>query len=198
MYSRKADYTRQLPSLIQLRIRGYMFSKILVAIDNREHGEIIVDRAIALAKLASAKIFLLNVASPFDSRYPNPGYIGVHGFHPTMHSDSIEYYMEHWETLKAEGLELLEKFRSQVENAGLEVESRLVIGNPGQMICNFAKHNDIDLIVMGRRGRSGISEILLGSVSNYVVHHAPCSVLTVQGQDLEAKKQDEEQVMSAN
>ncbi|MEO0350033.1 MAG: universal stress protein, partial [Cyanobacteria bacterium P01_A01_bin.15] len=38
-----------------------------------------------------------------------------------------------------------------------------------------------DLIMMGRRGRSGFSELLLGSVSNYVMHHAPCSVLTVQG-----------------
>lgn len=34
---------------------------------------------------------------------------------------------------------------------------------------------------MGRRGHKGLSEILLGSVSNYVVHHAPCSVLVLQG-----------------
>jgi hypothetical protein len=36
---------------------------------------------------------------------------------------------------------------------------------------------------MGRRGRTGISELLLGSVSNYVTHHATCSVLIVQGKD---------------
>jgi nucleotide-binding universal stress UspA family protein len=38
-----------------------------------------------------------------------------------------------------------------------------------------------DLIVMGRRGVSGMHELFLGSVSNYVTHHAPCSVLVVQG-----------------
>jgi nucleotide-binding universal stress UspA family protein len=33
---------------------------------------------------------------------------------------------------------------------------------------------------MGRRGRTGLSELFLGSVSNYVTHHAPCSVLTLK------------------
>ncbi|NEO65320.1 MAG: universal stress protein, partial [Moorea sp. SIO4G2] len=37
------------------------------------------------------------------------------------------------------------------------------------------------LIVLGRRGLGGLKEMVLGSVSNYVVHHAPCSVLVVQG-----------------
>ncbi|RMG10302.1 MAG: universal stress protein, partial [Cyanobacteria bacterium J055] len=37
------------------------------------------------------------------------------------------------------------------------------------------------LIIVGRRGRQGIEEAVLGSVSNYVVHHAPCSVLAIQG-----------------
>ncbi len=42
-----------------------------------------------------------------------------------------------------------------------------------------------DLIVVGRRGRSGLSELILGSASNYVLHHAPCSVLTLQGKIIE-------------
>ena len=55
-----------------------------------------------------------------------------------------------------------------------------IYGNPAKTICRVAKNNDIDLIVIGRRGRSGISELMMGSVSNYVLHHAPCSVLIVQ------------------
>ena len=48
------------------------------------------------------------------------------------------------------------------------------------MICNAAISWQADLIIMGRRGRTGLSELFLGSVSNYVLHHAPCAVLVVQ------------------
>jgi len=41
--------------------------------------------------------------------------------------------------------------------------------------------NKILVIMIGRHGRTGLAEFFLGSVSNYVMHHAPCSVLTIQG-----------------
>ena len=47
------------------------------------------------------------------------------------------------------------------------------------MICELAKFWNADLIIMGRRGRSGLAEVFLGSESNYVLHHAPCSVQIV-------------------
>lgn len=49
------------------------------------------------------------------------------------------------------------------------------------MICDVARSWKADLIVLGRRGYSGVKELFLGSVSNYVLHHTPCSILTVQG-----------------
>jgi nucleotide-binding universal stress UspA family protein len=53
------------------------------------------------------------------------------------------------------------------------------------MICQVAKDWGAELIMVGRRGNSGLSELILGSVSNYVVHHAHCSVLIVQLLDTE-------------
>jgi nucleotide-binding universal stress UspA family protein len=53
---------------------------------------------------------------------------------------------------------------------------------PGQGLCQAARRWQTDLIVMGRRGRKGIAEVLLGSVSNYVLHHAPCAVLVIQAE----------------
>lgn len=52
----------------------------------------------------------------------------------------------------------------------------------GIALLLFVKTWDADLIVVGSHGRKGLSEMLLGSVSNYVVHHAPCSVIIVHGQ----------------
>lgn len=60
---------------------------------------------------------------------------------------------------------------------GVEVEAR--VGHPGQEICEFAKSRGAAGIVMGRRGRGTVGEILLGSVSHYVIHHAPCPVTVV-------------------
>lgn len=58
-----------------------------------------------------------------------------------------------------------------------EFEVRLLAGNPGLIICQEAR--GFDMIVIGSRGRSPLSELLLGSVGSYVVHHAPCAVLVV-------------------
>jgi nucleotide-binding universal stress UspA family protein len=53
-------------------------------------------------------------------------------------------------------------------------------GDPGHSICESAQNWGADLIVLGRRGRTGFAEAFLGSVSNYVVHHASCSVFVIQ------------------
>ena len=51
---------------------------------------------------------------------------------------------------------------------------------PYAEILRYAAENDVDLIVMGTHGRSGVSHMLLGSIAERVVRHAPCPVLTVR------------------
>ncbi|MEB3355812.1 MAG: universal stress protein [Synechococcales bacterium] len=63
---------------------------------------------------------------------------------------------------------------------GVDASYEFRNGQPGDQICQVATEWRADLVVVGRRGRSGLSEAFLGSVSNYVVHHAPCAVLTLQ------------------
>ena len=63
---------------------------------------------------------------------------------------------------------------------GISAEAIHRLGDPGPEICEVARQWRVNLIVMGRRGRQGLTEMVLGSVSNYVIHHAPCSVLIVQ------------------
>ena len=61
-----------------------------------------------------------------------------------------------------------------------KVLERIMWGQPAKTICEFAANNNSDLIVISPRGRSAFTELLLGSVSSQVVHHAPCPVTIVR------------------
>ena len=61
-----------------------------------------------------------------------------------------------------------------------EVETFVVEGEPGPALCKFAAQADAAAIVLGSRGRGGIKRAFLGSVSDYVVRHAPCSVVVTR------------------
>lgn len=75
----------------------------------------------------------------------------------------------------------LQEFQQKAFDAGCnDVTYEIKMGDPGDCICEFAKDSNTDLIVLGRKDRSSLEELVLGSVSNYVVHHASCSVLVVQ------------------
>jgi nucleotide-binding universal stress UspA family protein len=157
-----------------------MFKKILVAIDDTDIGRHVFDEGLSLAKTTGANLMLQHVVSPFDDKYPNPGYIYPYGFYP-IHTDTSNYYVRQWEAVKEDGIHFLTLLCNQATIAGVNAEFTQNLGDPGRMICDIASSWGADLIMVGRRGRSGLSEFFLGSVSNYVLHHAHCSVLTVQG-----------------
>lgn len=62
----------------------------------------------------------------------------------------------------------------------LRIERAVVCGTPHRAICDYAREHDIDLIVMGTRGRTGLAELALGSVADKVLRAAPCPVLVVR------------------
>ncbi len=159
-----------------------MFNKILVAIDDEYSNQHIVDEAINLALASNAQLILTNVVPPFSEIYPEPGYIAAHGYHPTIHGETaVNYYMQRLEALEQKSMELLQSFAKRARTCGVEVEYVQATGSAGFMICKVARNREVDLIMIGRHGRTGLAEFFLGSVSNYVLHHAPCSVLTIQG-----------------
>jgi nucleotide-binding universal stress UspA family protein len=60
-----------------------------------------------------------------------------------------------------------------------DVITRVLEGSPGPALCRFASHTSASAIVVGTRGRGGFKRTVLGSVSDYVVHNAPCPVVVV-------------------
>ena len=59
-------------------------------------------------------------------------------------------------------------------------EHRLVIGTPAEEIVRIAADEDVELVVMGTHGRTGLTRLLMGSVAEAVVRNAPCPVLTLK------------------
>lgn len=71
---------------------------------------------------------------------------------------------------------LVESAAERLRARGLTTESVVKDGNPGKVIVNEAKDWGADVIVVGSHGRGGLGRLLMGSVAQYVVDHAPCSV----------------------
>ena len=73
-----------------------------------------------------------------------------------------------------------ERIRAQFPNENLAISSEVLFGSPESRIVETAEATHPDVIVLGSHGYSRWERLLLGSVSDSVVHHAPCSVLIVR------------------
>ncbi len=159
-----------------------MVSKILVALDHSDSSDGVFDVALALAKSCQAHLLLLHILSPMEEGYPPiPLMPGLDSYYPLLQDDAVKQYLKNIADFEQQSLAKLRHYQAKATDAGVRAEFSQNLGSAGPMICRVAQTWEADLIVVGRRGNSGLKELLLGSVSNYVIHHANCSVLTVQG-----------------
>ena len=138
-----------------------MMKNILVPVDGSEGADRAIEKAVMLAKLCNAKVNFLYVA--------NINQLAINA----VLSDAI------LDSVTKAGNVILERAMEMVPE-GVEKESFSDTGSPAVVVLDFAESNNIDLIVMGSRGRGGVKGVLLGSVSQYVVEQAKCPVLVVK------------------
>lgn len=168
-----------------------MFNKILVAIDHSSGSKQVFDQALSLAKAEVGNLILLHVlsieevGSPEMSRYLVQHKKRCIHVDPRIMRQANQVDHREWLEFKQKGIELLRSYTQKAIAAGVQTEFSQITGHPSSTICEFAQSCHADLIVIGRRGHSSLQELFLGSVSNYVVHHAPCSILLVQTPMLE-------------
>lgn len=160
-----------------------MLSKILVGLDLSNTGEEVFQQALNLAKLTSAELMLIHVLSPEEDGIPDTTMFSQIDYYPAWTDESMGIYLKKLEAYKEEGLEMLQGFCARANTENIKTEFSQNVGNPGKVICQVAGAWGADLIVIGRRGVSKITEFFMGSVSNYVLHHAPCSVHIVHHPD---------------
>ena len=137
------------------------FRKILVAIDQSLLSSIVLEQALDYALKDGAKL------------------MAFHCINSGTLSDLPPHLYFEVETEKAQ--EWLQPYCQKAADQGTPVECVVEVGQPGPSICDLAERWSADLIILGRRNQTGLTRLLLGSVSNHVVHHAPCSVLVLHG-----------------
>lgn len=172
-----------------------MYRKILVALDNSSLRESVFAEAKDLAKATGARLMLLHILSAFEEGSPGVPVRSYHTAYPVLDESTWAAYQHRWQDYEQRGIEQLQSEQQQAQALGVTTEFTQTSGEPPRLICDTARSWDADLIIVGSRGRRGVSELLLGSVSNYVMHHAPCSVLVVHADN--QRKSDAEKVSTS-
>ena len=142
------------------------YQHILVPIDGSDHSKQALQHAIDIARITGGAITLLSVANMADI-------INQFG---QMENTSELTMDEMTASAQANSTGLLKKFAAMVP-ASLSVQSIFELSAPEAAILAEQKSQSADLICMGRGGGQALKNFLLGSVSTYVITHAPCPVL---------------------
>ena len=159
-----------------------MFDRILVAIDqNPGTAQEVFSEALALALAQQATLHILQVLYPLKSPYPDPLYLTLESSLSPVNTEAFGAYVSRWREVEQESLTQLKGYLETAQAAGVRALTSQRVGEPGREICALAQEWSADLILLGRRGMQGLGELLLGSVSNFVMHRANCAVLVVQG-----------------
>lgn len=170
------------------------FQHILLAIDRTQKADDVFNQGMTIAQKYDAHLTLLHCiadanAWAMTANVPTAGVgfswptailptattpVGGNTSVQSAASDRMAYQTEivhQW----------LQGYQQKAFDAGCkDVVYEIQVGDPGDRICEFAKDSNIDLIVIGRKDRYSLEELVLGSVSNTAVHNAPCSVFVVQ------------------
>jgi len=157
-----------------------MFKIILASLDMSANSQPVFDQAVELALSSQADLMLLHVLCTDEENSPDFGILVGLSYYPTANQELLHTYQQQWQEFTQKSLDVLKSRCEIATDAGVHTEYTQTVGKPGKTICDFAKNWQADLILMGRRGYSALGELLLGSVSQYVVHQGPCSVLIVQ------------------
>lgn len=160
------------------------YDLIFVGMDASSLQPIVYESALKIAKLHQAELRLLHcVEAELNSLSTSAvSIVGTScGANYLFPSDvHLQFTQQAVETRLAEAKQWLQEYCQTAEQQGVRATFEVVLGHPNHQICELAQTWKADLIVLGRQDHSGLAELFLGSVSNYVLHHTPCSVLVVQ------------------
>lgn len=148
-------------------MKAKKLNNILVPIDGSKESICACKWACTIAQGTGATITLLHVVD-LNLKMTSFDRVSMSGYVP--------------ESIKKQGEDLLAAYRSHMPQE-LPIKQVLQAGSPHQTIVAVAEELQPDWIIMGSRGASNLKEIVMGSVSQYVLHHVSCPVMIVKDND---------------
>ncbi len=141
-----------------------MFKKILVPLDGSELSESALTNVIDLTMDCHAlEVILMRIREPLD-----PNVIGTLDAKVAVELD---------QAYRDEAAGYLDKIVANLKKKGITAKTEVLSGNPAEEIIKYSQKNNVDLIIMSTRGRSGISRLVFGSVAEKVIRNSTVPVL---------------------
>jgi nucleotide-binding universal stress UspA family protein len=141
--------------------RQSQFKKMLIGYDGSAQSDKATESALALAQSLDSKVLLFAVARP-----PEPATM--------VEVDAmLDDAREHFEAQ-------FKKIVQRAKDLGVELQTDIAVGHPVEQIVHRAEIDHVDLIVLGRRGKSRFEKMLVGSTAEKVLRYAHCPVMVVR------------------
>ena len=158
----------------RLQILDKKINKILIGIDGSDSSFNAANYAIDLSKKFNSEIILLSIV---PSKVHHGDSSGVFGMVSQSYFNDYKIVAEKWfkeiinQTDNEDNIEANKKIKTDIITTPFSIAAS---------ILNYAEERDVDLIVIGTRGKSGIKKMLLGSVASDVVTYSYCPVLVIK------------------
>ena len=147
-----------------------MYNKIMVLLDGSELAECVLPHVEALAKGCQAKeVILVRAFVPFRA-------VNIGGEYVPNEKEITRIDAD----FKAEAQDYLEKVAERLNLSGIAARWAILTGKPSEILSDFAKADNCDLIIMATHGRSGVSRWVWGSIADRILRSACVPVLMVR------------------
>ena len=169
-----------------------MFNSILISLDGSPESEVVLPVIQKILRTSPAKVVLLRAAPEVNYIVATREYATNLGSDILATTDKDALYASKEREMAA----YLREIADHLETAGAtSVAIEYSFNDPAEEILNSVKRHHVDLIAMATHGRSGLNRLIHGSITESVLHHAPCPMLIVRA-DVEATQNVDDQVAS--